>query len=138
MARDPYKYFRIEARDLLDQMSQGVLTLEKQGGADQVALLLRLAHTLKGAARVVKEVGIADASHAIEEVLIPWRDRGSPPRQGDIDRVLAERALKALSPPEAGPAAKAAAPAEEATRSVRAEIAEIDTLLDGVAETHAL
>lgn len=143
MPRDPYKYFRIEARDLLDQMSQGVLTLEKQGGIDQVALLLRLAHTLKGAARVVKEIGIADACHAIEEVLIPWRERGDMPLQADIDRVLAEldkaeQALKLLAPPETAATPKTVTPAEETTRTVRAEISEVDTLLDGVAETHAL
>lgn len=149
--RDPYKYFRIEARELLDQMAQGVLTLEKQGGADQVALLLRLAHTLKGAARVVKELVIADASHAVEEVLIPWRDKAEPLPREDIDRVLAEldkaeQALRALALPDAaatpaapktGPA-KAGPAAEEATRSVRADMGEVDTLLEGVAETHAL
>lgn len=144
MPRDPYKYFRIEARDLLDQMAQGVLTLEKQGGADQVALLLRLAHTLKGAARVVREIGIADAAHAVEEVLIPWRDQSGAVPRAEIDRVLAEldkaeQALRAIAPPEAAAPAKAAAPvAEEANRTVRAEISEVDTLLDGVAETHAL
>jgi two-component system chemotaxis sensor kinase CheA len=147
MARDPYKYFRIEARELLDQMAQGVLTLEKAGSADQVALLLRLAHTLKGAARVVKEIGIADAAHSIEDVLIPWREKGDPLPRGEIDRLLAEldkaeRGLKLLASPEAaqpktGPA-RPSASAEEAPRIVRAEMAEIDTLLDGVAETHAL
>ena len=145
MARDPYRYFRIEARELLDQMTPGVLALEKESGTDRVALLLRLAHTLKGAARVVKEIAIADASHAIEDVLVPWREKGGPLPRGEIDRVLAEldkaeQGLKALALPDAavkaGPVRPAAA--EEAPRAVRAEIAEIDTLLDGVAETHAL
>ena len=144
MARDPYRYFRIEGRELLDQMTPGVLALEKESGTDRVALLLRLAHTLKGAARVVKETGIGDAAHSIEDVLIPWRDKGGPLPRSEIDRLLAEldraeQALKALAPPEtpakAGPARPAA---DEAPRAVRAEITELDTLLDGVAETHAL
>src|SRR5687768_3257578 len=51
MARDPYKYFRVEAHELLEQLGQGALELEKGAPApDAVARLLRLAHTLKGAA----------------------------------------------------------------------------------------
>jgi two-component system chemotaxis sensor kinase CheA len=154
MARDPYKYFRIEARDLLDQFAQGALDLEKGGGRAQIARLLRVAHTLKGAARVVKENGIAESSHAIEDVLIPWRDSDEQVPRAEIDRILAEidRAesrLKELAPPPdeasapkpgAVPATSAApaAAAEEPALSVRAELTEVDTLLDGLAETHAL
>jgi len=29
MARDPHKYFRVEARELLDELVKGVLDLEK-------------------------------------------------------------------------------------------------------------
>ena len=56
MAKDRYKYFRIEARELLDGLSRGLLELDRSP-ADRavVARLLRLAHTLKGAARVVHE-----------------------------------------------------------------------------------
>jgi two-component system chemotaxis sensor kinase CheA len=150
--RDPYKYFRIEARDLLDQFAQGVLDLEKGAGGGQVARLLRLAHTLKGAARVVKVNDIAESAHAIEEVLVPLRDNRDTVPRAEIDRVLAEldRAeaqLKDLAPPPeenaasdtAAPAAAAsAAAAEETTLSVRTELTDVDTLLDGLAETHAL
>jgi len=51
-ARDPLRYFRIEARELVDQISAAVLDLDQQPGPDPVARLLRFAHTLKGAARV--------------------------------------------------------------------------------------
>src|ERR1044071_8873736 len=86
MAQDPYKYFRVEARGLLDQMGRGVLELEERGGAapaEVIARLLRAAHTLKGAARVVKQRDIADRAHAIEEVLAPYRDgaAGGVPRE---------------------------------------------------------
>jgi len=51
MAKDPYKYFRVEARELLDGLAQGILQLEKDSPTPEVmARLLRLAHTLKGAA----------------------------------------------------------------------------------------
>jgi two-component system chemotaxis sensor kinase CheA len=66
MPKDAYKYFRIEARELLDELGQGVLALERGASArDGVPPLLRLAHTLKGAARVVRQAGIADAAHRI-------------------------------------------------------------------------
>jgi two-component system chemotaxis sensor kinase CheA len=72
--KDPYRYFRIEARELLDEMSGAVLGLDKDPApAATVARLLRLAHTLKGAARVVKQTGIADHAHEIEDALTPWR-----------------------------------------------------------------
>ena len=51
---DPYRYFRVEAGEILEQLQAGLLELEKGAPpAEVVAKLLRLAHTLKGAARVV-------------------------------------------------------------------------------------
>jgi len=150
--RDPYKYFRIEARDLLDQAAQGILDLEKGAGSGQVARLLRIAHTLKGAARVVKENEIADCAHGMEEVLIPWRENRQQVPRTEIDRILgeldrAEARLKELAPPPEEsvpvqaviPGAPAPTPfAEEPTLSVRTELTDVDSLLDGLAETHAL
>ena len=66
MGQDPYKYFRIEARELIEGLGKGVLELEKGAGGELVPRLLRLAHTLKGAARVVKQGEIAESAHAIE------------------------------------------------------------------------
>jgi two-component system, chemotaxis family, sensor kinase CheA len=77
-ARDPLRYFRIEARELVDQISAGVLDLEQQPGPDLVARLLRFAHTLKGAARVVRQQEIADRAHAFEDVLVVHREQREP------------------------------------------------------------
>ncbi|GAA0503751.1 hybrid sensor histidine kinase/response regulator [Paractinoplanes deccanensis] len=76
--RDPLRYFRIEAAELVDQISAGVLDLDQQPGTEVVARLLRYAHTLKGAARVVKQPEIAERAHAFEEVLVPHRDDDAP------------------------------------------------------------
>src|SRR3984893_10792494 len=90
MAQDPYRYFRPEARDLVDQFARGVLDLEKGGSsAAAVQRLLRLAHTLKGAARVVKQSEIADRAHAIEDALSPFRDRADNIAREQIDAILA-------------------------------------------------
>ena len=70
MATDRYKYFRVEARDLLEQLGKGVLELDRgQSARPVVSRLLRLAHTLKGAARVVAQPEVALSAHSIEDLL---------------------------------------------------------------------
>ena len=145
MTPDPYRYFRLEARELLDQFGEAVLALEKGGrAAPAVQRLLRLAHTLKGAARVVKQGEIADHSHAIEDELAAFREaEEAVPReriQAVLQRLEGIRGqLGALTPAEH---AEATAPAldspDEGLRTVRTNIAEMDALLEGVSETHTL
>ena len=90
MAKDPYQYFRIEARELIEQLGQGAFELERGGAPSSVVpRLLRVAHTLKGAARVVKQTDIANHAHAIEDVLAPWRDAQEAAPRECIDAVLA-------------------------------------------------
>lgn len=147
MADDPYKYFRLEARELLDQFSAALIEIEKGGGAQHVQHMLRIAHTLKGAARVVRQPEIADGAHAVEDVLTPFRDDAGGLRRRDTETV--RRHLDAifeqfnrLNQTEQNPAppdSPAAAPVTaEPIRTVRAEITQVDALLDSIAETHAL
>ena len=145
MAKDAYKYFRVEARELLEQLGQGVLDMEKQGGGTQaiVPRLLRLAHTLKGAARVVKQPEIADWAHAVEDALAPWREATESVPRECIDQVLARldqmsaQVATLLSVSEAASAGPAQSLPEEAVRTLRTDVAEVDALLDGIAQTHA-
>ena len=88
MTRDPLRYFRIEARELVDQISAGVLDLDQHPGPEPVARLLRFAHTLKGAARVVRQQEIADRAHAFEEVLVPHRAGAGPLAADEIRELL--------------------------------------------------
>ena len=142
MAKDPYKYFRVEARELLDGLAQGILQLEKDTPAPEVmARLLRLAHTLKGAARVVKQPGIAELAHTVEGILTTHREAGQPlsTEQGSallyrLDEITS--LLSALEPasdiaPAAGPARP---PPEEPFETLRVEIREMDSLLRTVTE----
>lgn len=71
--KDPYRYFRIEAREIVDGLGRDLLALEAQADPDVVARLLRLAHTLKGASRIVKHRELAELSHALEDALAPLR-----------------------------------------------------------------
>src|ERR1700728_2548070 len=139
MAKDQYKYFRIEARELLEGLNQAVLELER-GGSEKETLgsLLRLAHTLKGASRVVKQTVNAECAHAIEDAFAPFRDGHGAIPQERTDRALAlldtiAREVASLDAPSADSQAVAPRPVgEEIFESVRVEIQEMDRLLEGV------
>lgn len=110
MAKDPYRFFRVEARDLLRQMSEAVLAAEHGPVPDLPAKLLRLAHTLKGAASVVRLPEIAGQAHGIEDLLTPLRDSGTTPDRAGLDALLmlidaAGDAITALDPAAPVPAA---------------------------------
>ena len=88
-AKDPLRFFRLEGREISEELGRAVLALEKSPAPGQVARLLRLAHTLKGAASVVRQRAIAAETHALEDVLVPLREREADVTAGDIARVLA-------------------------------------------------
>jgi two-component system chemotaxis sensor kinase CheA len=141
MAGDPYKYFRVEASDLVDQLGKGILDLERGAGAPElVARLLRLAHTLKGAARVVKELSIADRAHAIEDALASLRDSGIALTRDQIDAVLKHldgiaARITALAPPQPAMRDLASETGQDgALREPRPQAEDIDALLDGIGE----
>src|ERR1019366_1241798 len=141
MAKDPYKYFRVEARELLDGLAQGILQLEKDTPAPEaMARLLRVAHTLKGDDGVVKQIGIAELAHTVEGILTTHREAGQPlsKEQGSellglLDEITSR--LSALEPASdvavAGPARP---PGEEPLETLRVEIREMDSLLRTVTE----
>jgi two-component system chemotaxis sensor kinase CheA len=164
MSVDPLRYFRVEARELVDQISAGVLDLEQQPGPDPVARLLRLAHTLKGAARVVRQLEIADHAHAFEEVLVAHRTDEARLPSDEMRELLRlndaiEARVRAIEPPaepvvehrsieddrqapsveqpnESRSVEVVAAPAE-AAGTARSTSADVDELLDAVGEAHA-
>jgi two-component system chemotaxis sensor kinase CheA len=146
MARDPYRYFRIEARQLTGDLGQGLLALERGGGdAELVPRLLRLAHTLKGAARVVRLPEIADQTHAIEDLLTPLRDTSTTAGGAIVgqllallDRIVAAvAALPAPDAPVAQPGNAAPVPEAAAPWVHSADVAAIDRLLENVTEAYA-
>lgn len=142
--QDPYKYFRVEARELLDGLSHGVLELEK-GLADRERInsMLRLAHTLKGAARVVKQPGMAELAHSIEDMLSSYREERRPAaasRPDEMLQVLDEiaRRLAALGPaPVIKMPGNARPDAEEPLETVRVEVEEVEALLRRMSEAGA-
>lgn len=144
MSKDPYRYFRVEARELVEQLNRGVLGLEKRVEDEEaVPRLLRLAHTLKGAARIVRQGEIADHAHAIEDILAPWRDAVDAVPREPIDAMLKllddiGTRVAALTPVADAESPKSGKPAiEEALRTGRVDITEMDALLIGISQTHA-
>lgn len=141
MAKDPYQYFRVEARELLDGLTQGILQLEKGASAplsQEVARLLRLAHTLKGAARVVMQPRIAERAHTVEGILTTYRESELPlsnSQQSELLQLLDEISsyLAAISS-LATNLTPTRLPAEEPLETLRVEIQEMDSLLQTITE----
>lgn len=141
MAKDPYKYFRIEARELLDALSQGALELDKGAAPETIAgRLLRLAHTLKGAARVVHETEIAELAHAVEDLLAPHREARTPVPHGQVNALLRlldtlKSRAAVLGAAEEPRADSPAAPARDApVEAMRIAFDEVDALRESLAE----
>jgi two-component system chemotaxis sensor kinase CheA len=89
MPDDPYKYFRIEAREIVDALTRGGLELERGGASGEtIRHLLRVAHTLKGAARVVGLLEISDLAHAIEDALAPHREGAEAPARDQVEMIV--------------------------------------------------
>ncbi|MEV0902360.1 response regulator [Actinoplanes sp. NPDC049802] len=145
--KDPLRYFRIEARELVDQISAGVLDLEHGAVPGTVARLLRAAHTLKGAARVVRQREIADRAHAFEEVLVPHRGGDGVPLAAEEmrellrlnDEITARVAalVEKPAPPADSGRAEPPPPAAEVEMHPRAAAADLDELLDAIGEANA-
>jgi two-component system, chemotaxis family, sensor kinase CheA len=147
---DPYRYFRLESRELIDQLTRTVLDLEHEPQpAGLIDILLRLAHTLKGAARVVKQHDIADHAHAIEDVLAPLRGSTQAVARQELARLfpsleaIRERVQELERPTAATPLAMPATPtpATPATAlpatAARVNGGEIDQLREHLSDTHA-
>ena len=143
MAKDPYQYFRVEARELLDGLSQGVLLLEKSPSSqpsEGVARLLRLAHTLKGAARVVMQPRIAERAHSIEGILTTHRESAMPLSKAQVSALLllldeiSSHLAEISSPALASLTDTARLPTDEPLETLRVEIQEMDALLHTLTE----
>lgn len=144
MNPDPYKYFRVEAHELLQQLGQGILDLEKGLPTEEaVPRLLRLAHTLKGAARVVKRLEIAENAHALEDALAPLRGEAPSPDREQVDRLLAildgiSASVGQLASPIPAPdkpdASEVPPPPGEPPRTLYADVSEMDLLVEGLTQ----
>ncbi len=157
---DPFRYFRLEAQELLEQLTRGLLSVEEgSGDAQAVPTLFRFAHTLKGAARVVGQMKMAEMAHAVEDALAEYRDSGEPLPSDSVPeflmlvRRMGEELAKLDAPTEPPPSSTPEQP-EQSARSegappakapqvvssgqgdevVRVELSKLDALLEGLSE----
>lgn len=140
-AKDPLRFFRLESREISEELGRAVLALEKSPDAAQVARLLRLAHTLKGASAVVKQRGIAEQAHALEDVLVPFRGRESAICRDDIERILSHTdaiAAQVAALGEAAPAPGRSTAAADEAGAMNAANREVDELLEMLSEAGVL
>jgi two-component system, chemotaxis family, sensor kinase CheA len=149
---DPLKYFRVEAREILEQLQSGLLEIERSGAQlARTQSLLRAAHTLKGAARVVKQLDIANLAHSFEELLLPVREVERALSAAEMEALLAvvdaiaERVRQLAPAPTQAPRTAqaserprpmvaAAATSSEAAPHFAAPLEHVELLMDGVAE----
>src|SRR5688572_20139945 len=71
---DVLSYFVPEASEHLDGMASALLELQSGGDADDIDMLFRAVHTLKGAAYVVGCRRVGEVAHRIEDLLVEARD----------------------------------------------------------------
>lgn len=82
---DKYKYFKIEAAEILDELTKGLLKLEKTpDDSELVNRLFRYAHTLKGAAAVVRLTVVSKLVHRMEDQLSLFREGKDTPSSENI------------------------------------------------------
>jgi len=150
MAKDPYRYFRIEAGEIVDTLSRGILALEAGVPSDAVAgdleRLLRASHTLKGAAGVVGHREISTLAHRLEELLVSWARPGDGARRAPADALLeiVDAIVAHLGSLGGGAAAPASSPGEPAAPdrptparnlgSVRVDLLDLDRLLASIGD----
>ena len=73
---DELKYFKIEAEEVLENMTKDVLELEKSiDNPDLIKRLFRYAHTLKGSASVVKLPVFSSLFHLVEDMLSGFQNK---------------------------------------------------------------
>ena len=80
--------FRQEAETHSETLNQGLVNLEQDQNPDTLQELMRAAHSIKGAARIVGLNQAVDLAHAMEDVLVQAQ-KGRVLNSGDIDALLA-------------------------------------------------
>ncbi len=150
MATDPYRYFRIEAQELIESLAEGFLALEKKpSDFELMRRLLREAHTFKGASRVVKRSDIGDRAHRIEDILSSHHKAEELVPAESLDRALGlldeiKRLVAALGSEQEADSQISATPDEappppmerEEQQTVRVAVSQLDALLESASEAH--
>jgi two-component system, chemotaxis family, sensor kinase CheA len=86
---DKYKYFIIEAEEILADLTKSLLDLDKNfDNPGLIKTIFRYTHTLKGAASMVKLTAFSSLAHKMEDRLADLRDKKKDVGHGDITLLL--------------------------------------------------
>lgn len=84
-----FDMFRAEAEAQTTILSSGLLELERGTVSSQIFdVLMRAAHSLKGAARIVNLESVARIAHVLEDYFVAAQRRTQPPERTEIDLLL--------------------------------------------------
>src|SRR5512133_478862 len=145
-AKDPKRFYRIEAREILDGLSSELLALSRgESRPDSSNRLFRLAHTLKGAATVVGDTTVVEMARILEDVLGVHRDSGEPLTDQEVTEFLRmveglEAAVSNEASGDQGALAEAVAEEPNASTTatldtVRVALADLDEVTSSLAST---
>jgi two-component system sensor histidine kinase and response regulator WspE len=110
--------FRVEAENQTAIMTSGLLELERgKAGPQLLETLMRAAHSLKGAARIVNVQSVVRIAHAMEDCFVAAQERKLQLHQSEIDILLrgVDLLLNISKRPDAG-ASTTATEGPEVTR----------------------
>ncbi len=80
--------FRVEAQQQATLLSHGLLAVEDDPSADRLEELMRAAHSIKGAARIVGHDAVVRLAHAMEDVFVAAQERRITLGRTRIDTLL--------------------------------------------------
>src|SRR5215470_17682760 len=104
--------FRVEAENQTAILTSGLLELERgKAGPQLLETLMRAAHSLKGAARIVNVQSVVRVAHAMEDCFVATQERKLQLHQSEIDILL--RGVDLLLKISKRPDATASAATEE-------------------------
>jgi two-component system, chemotaxis family, sensor histidine kinase and response regulator WspE len=104
--------FRVEAENQTAILTSGLLELERgNAGPQLLETLMRAAHSLKGAARIVNVQSVVRVAHAMEDCFVATQERKLQLHQSEIDVLL--RGVDLLLKISKRPDATASAATEE-------------------------
>jgi two-component system sensor histidine kinase and response regulator WspE len=80
--------FRVELENNAKVLEEGLLNLEQDQTPERVEPLMRAAHSIKGAGRIVNLTPVVELAHAMEDLLVAAQEKGHKLITNEIDLLL--------------------------------------------------
>jgi two-component system sensor histidine kinase and response regulator WspE len=80
--------FRVELENNSKILEEGLLYIEQNQTPEKIEPLMRAAHSIKGAGRIVSLMPIVELAHAMEDLLVDAQEKGHKLNSAEIDLLL--------------------------------------------------